>query len=681
MVVFAILARPTLYGQCSSPPPCIYNPGMNGNPSLPAWGQPVNSTLPDWYVLSGSPLYAEGTIASHGVRLDNSEGIYACFNFVSGRKYKVCFLGYNPNTTSSGNIILEAHNGSSGQQIASINFYNYSTSSPKNMSLQTAIFTANSNFTQLRVYVPNLGNSYAVVVDDVGVIEVPILTATPSTINGCGTSTLNASSNNQLNISWSPNYKLNSTTGSTVYASPCETTTYTATYSLVNCWPYTCTSGTEQVTVTVDPGVNVTASPQSISGCGSSTLTATSANPMNVTWSPTTNMTGSGNTVTVRPCQTTTYTATFTCSNGCVYTRNITVFVTPGTNATATPPVINVCGNSVLTATSTNPMSVTWSPTNGLTPSNGVGNTVTASPCDTTVYTATFFCAQNQCSYTRPVTVYVQPGGSINNTTGKPCGSTIDLEFIHATPCPGSSYRWYSQKNPGTLLSSSSKYIKISSTSADQGLYYVIVTTPQGCVDTFYTSVVMDCCKLFVDFKPIGCNPIRFENLTLDSIGGNPVILGEWHWDFGDGNSSSIRNPSHIYRQFWGPTTVCLTAVVEQDGSTCCARVCKEVDVCDFGCDPKAAFDYALVTPGTTLVQFTDKSVGGNSPCPTGAYEWKVNGVVITSANGIPNPLINLGPPLPGPGNRYHVCLKVRYCIPNTSTPCEEEWCEIIEIP
>lgn len=588
-----------LHGQCGTPPNCITNSGMDFGSSTTI-GNPIGTNLPDWNVFLGNPLYAEGTGGSRAIQLNNSDGVFACYNFRAGRKYRVCFRGYNPNTVSSGSIVVEAHDGSSGQTIASIAFYNPSLTSPRSMLEQTLTFTPSSNFSQLRFLIPNLGNSYSVVIDDVGVLEVPDVTVTPGTINGCGVATLTANSANTLNLTWTPATNLSSTNASTVYASPCQTTSYALTYTAVGCNHYTCTSGTEQVTVNVSPGVSVMASPSSISTCASSTLTATSVNPMTVNWTPT----------------------------------------------------------------------LALAPTSG--------NTVVAKPCRTTTYVATFSCALNGCQYARPVTVNVQQNGSIINRTAKPCGSPIDLEYVSGMPCPGATYKWYAQSAPGTLLSTSSKYIKPVSSSTDQGVYYVIVTTPNKCNDTSYATVVMDCCKMLADFDIVDCNPVRFVNATVDSIGGDTILNGQWHWDFGDGTTSSIRNPSHLYTSLFGKTTVCLTAVVEQNGSTCCAKVCREFDICDFGCVPKAAFDYSLVTPGTTDVQFTDKSVGGGAPC---GYEWRVNGVLITSATGNPNPLITLGPPLPpGPGNKYHVCLKVWYC-PIPGTTCFEEWCEVIEIP
>lgn len=601
MVVLTILFRPLLNGQCSPPPDCITNSGFNpsaGGPPLPGYGMPIGISLPDWAVFSGTPVYAEGNAGTHGARLNNGDGIYACYNFRSGLQYKVCFLGYNPDPSTNGSIVLEAYDGSTAQQIANISFYNYNTSStsPKNMVSGTATFTATSNFNQLRFSIPNLGNSYAVVIDDVGVIEVPVLTATQSTINACGSATLRARSTNLLSYTWSPNANLNTTVGSNVIAKPCSTTTYTLNYSS-SCPHYTCSSGSKTITLNVNQNLSISAS------------------------------------------QTT----------------------------------INTCGSSVLTANSTNPINVTWSPSTGL--SSTSGSTVIARPCKTTTYIATFACPQTNCSYTRNITIYVNKNGSIVNNTAKPCGSTIDLEHVANPPCPGMTYAWYSMSAPSTVLSTSSKYIKPLSSPSDQGVYFVIVKTPQGCIDTLYTTVVMDCCNISVDFEPVDCNPVRFINNTIDGITGDPIILGEWHWDFGDGTTSNIRNPSHLYRNSWGPTTICLTAVVEQNNSTCCAKVCKVVDVCDFGCIPKAAFDYSLVTPGTTDVQFTDRSVGGGTPC---GYEWYVNGVLMSTAA---SPMITLGTPLPpGPGNRYNICMKVWYC-PDPNNTCFEEWCEVIEIP
>ena len=605
---------PQLYAQCTTPPNCIFNPGIDG--SSVGWGNAIGTSLSNWHVLSGTPTLAQGMGSSSGFRLQNGDGMYTCFNFVAGRKYKVCIYSYTTNGTI-GTLKLEAHNGSSGQSPGTI-FVTKTSHPPAPYS--TVVFTATSNFSQLRLLVNTSGTS--VVIDDVGVIEVPTVTVSQSTISGCGSTTLTASSNNSLNISWSPSDGLSSTSGNSVTASPCSTTTYTATYT---------------------------------TGCS----------PI------------------------------FSCNNSGENTVQVTVNVNPGTTVTASPSIVNWCQSTTLTATSANNMGVTWSPAIGL--SSSYGKVVTANPCTTTTYTASFYCPLSNCTYTKDVTVYVQPSGSILNNSDQECGGVIDMEYT-GSQCQNFTYKWVHMDNPNTVLFTGRHYYKGTSGQGEDGLYRLTVTSPMGCSETYYTTVSKNCCKIVADFEIIGCNPVRFENTTVDSIGGDTLLVGEWHWDFGDGMTSSLRNPAHLYYTHMGPTKVCLTAVVaDADQSTCCSKVCKEFDVCDFiGCVGMGAFAFKLINPATGEVQLYDKSAG-NSPDSVGhpphldicRWEWMIDGNPLPNTND-PNPIVT------GlhPGTIHDVCLKVVHCNRNCSTrypggpcvpytiECPDEWrCEKIVIP
>ena len=317
MALFALFARLELSAQasCANPPNCIVNWGTNPIGQIGA----STNTLPDWFIFLGTPIYGPGMNASTGIQMvsdaSTGEGMYACFNFLPNTTYSVCLMARNTNNVQGGNFILEAHDPTNGTQtIYNQAYFNNGGYAQFNVQFTTG----NSSYTQFRMSTSaGSGSNYSVVVDDIGITEVPKLSAGPSEIDGCGASRLTAANQTGLNITWSPNTNLNTNSGATVFASPCSTTTYTATYYNPNCYNGNCTRE-EQVTVTVNPGVSTTATPPNIDGCGSSRLIASSTNPMNVTWAPSTGLDRTrGNMVTARPCSTTTYTATFTCSNGC----------------------------------------------------------------------------------------------------------------------------------------------------------------------------------------------------------------------------------------------------------------------------------------------------------------------------------------------------------------------------
>ncbi len=85
-------------------------------------------------------------------------------------------------------------------------------------------------------------------------------------------------------------------------------------------------------------------------------------------------------------------------------------------------------------------------------------------------------------------------------------------------------------------------------------------------------------CQANFSFSP-GLNSAPSNTNTFiftDQSSGNP---GSWQWDFGDGGTSNIQNPTHTYSQP-GTYTVCLT--ISNHNNTCHDTICKTVVV--YGC-------------------------------------------------------------------------------------------------
>ena len=154
-------------------------------------------------------------------------------------------------------------------------------------------------------------------------------------------------------IVWSPAIGLDSTSGTCVKASPCSTTTYTASISSTlacgnSCPPFTSTA-TRSATVTVIPpdgtlpDVRISVDPPNIAWCDSATLCLSGLpDGSSITWSPATGLSSAtGVCVKASPCTTTTYTATvaavYACSPDCPPApANATVLAT----VTVAPPAI-----------------------------------------------------------------------------------------------------------------------------------------------------------------------------------------------------------------------------------------------------------------------------------------------------------------------------------------------------
>ncbi|MEM6268401.1 MAG: PKD domain-containing protein [Bacteroidota bacterium] len=82
----------------------------------------------------------------------------------------------------------------------------------------------------------------------------------------------------------------------------------------------------------------------------------------------------------------------------------------------------------------------------------------------------------------------------------------------------------------------------------------------------------------------VNMNTVMFSDQTT----GGPITT--WNWDFADGGTSSLQNPSHVYANP-GTYDVCLD-VVSADG--CTRTYCKEVEIITVSADPAEVFASAI---------------------------------------------------------------------------------------
>ncbi len=103
---------------------------------------------------------------------------------------------------------------------------------------------------------------------------------------------------------------------------------------------------------------------------------------------------------------------------------------------------------------------------------------------------------------------------------------------------------------------------------------------------------------IYVPCAPTADFVYEADSLTVSFIGISPTAIN-WHWDFGDGDTSDIQNPVHVYQQP-GFYQVCLR--VED---TCYfAGHCEEVEICF--AQPFAGFTYIA---DDLTVTFQDTSI------------------------------------------------------------------------
>jgi PKD repeat protein len=351
---------------------------------------------------------------------------------------------------------------------------------------------------------------------------------------------------------------------------------------------------------------------------------------------------------------------------------------TSGYNPTisATSNTVNGCNSSTISINNLPANGeVFWSPAAGL--SSTTGATVVAEPCVTTTYTATVTgdaicpdCFRQTLQFTINVNTGITQNDLINNTPNITCGATISLDFIGAPNCPV-TYEW---KDPsGNTVSTLPNLSLAGATYAHSGTWELHITYPNGCVEILSTQVtVANCCTLTADFSFNNTNnPVDFTDITTGS-----GAIQSWHWDFGDGTTSTVQNPQHSYA-VPGTYYVCLSIVMSDGTETCCDRICKMVTVTASPqpCSVKADFTFSGPHGTAQEMYFNSTSTGNGILCN---YEWNFNGTIITTTN--PSPRYAFGSP-----GTYTVCLRVWNCVydvnGNLINICDDQICKQVFVP
>jgi gliding motility-associated-like protein len=324
----------------------------------------------------------------------------------------------------------------------------------------------------------------------------------------------------------------NNQTTSSISVSPSSTTSYSLLYTVTGC------NATNNISISVNPNVTPTFGALG-PYCQNQTpgiLNTTSLNSITGTWNPTTiSTTTAGN-----------QTYTFTPDAGvCATNYTQTILVNPIVNPTFNQigPLCQNDANPALPLSSTNTPSITgtWNP-----------SSISTSTIGTTNYTFTPTAGQCVSTTNLAIDVIASPTPTISASLISGCAplsTTLSTQSV-----PNATYTWTSNGvNIGTGASLNSSFL-------NAGCFDITLSVSLGACQSSSTSNDLIC----VESAPTAAftvSPNSFTNSTETiNFSNNSTGAIGYSWDFGDGQTSTLENPSHVYSEINSNILATLTA-------------------------------------------------------------------------------------------------------------------------
>ncbi len=199
------------------------------------------------------------------------------------------------------------------------------------------------------------------------------------------------------------------------------------------------------------------------------------------------------------------------------------------------------------------------------------------------------------------------------------------------------------------------------------------------CKDKECHSVMVKGCGIFIDsvhcklaaflrFKTDSCT-VKFEDASSSGLG---TTITSYHWSFGDGDTSIVKNPTHEY-DFSGRYMVCLTIEgVNSGGIKCKDKQCRFVDVKGCGkdttrCRLSSKFEYKN---DSTNFTFDNNSIAGKGTTIT-SYKWTFGD---GDSSLVENPTHTYAKK-----GKYLVCLTIEGVNTASGTKCKDRECRTID--
>lgn len=314
--------------------------------------------------------------------------------------------------------------------------------------------------------------------------------------------------------------------------------------------------------------------------------TSTALNPVHT-------YTGSGNFVA---------TLVTTSSAGCTDTlRSNPIIVGGYTNSFSVSP--NACVNAGILFTNTSspaPVSSSWNFGDGATATGLAATHSYAAPGTYNVWLYNVF-ANCVDSVLQQVTVNPKPVADFTAPATRSCQQPFTVNFQDASTGGGVSWAW----DFGDGGTSTAQHPSHTYNSYGTFTVRLIVTNIAGCSDTITKTDFIEIRRASISIPGLpvrGCIPYT---ITMAPVINSIDAVVAYEWDFGDGGSSTLANPTYTYTT-QGTYTVRLIIIT----STGCRDTLTVTDAVKVGSKPVSNF---IATPipvcGRQPVHFTDLSV------------------------------------------------------------------------
>ena len=212
------------------------------------------------------------------------------------------------------------------------------------------------------------------------------------------------------------------------------------------------------------------------------------------------------------------------------------------------------------------------------------------------------------------VTIHVEPTAAFSSSIPTSCDFPLSIDFTDASTVADNSiafWEWEAveQGAPGVVVASSTlQNPTLSFPSA--GTYDVslaVTTSPGGCEDIITQTVSLEDNTVSFNRNVTSLcavsESVSFTNTSVDGNGGSPTAFS---WDFGDGNTSTLENPTHTYTDPVGGTYDISLTVTFSNGCQKTELITNAVTVFPIlettitADQPNSCQDYTVVFTGTT---------------------------------------------------------------------------------